>query len=78
MYFERSQIKPQELTQEPSCGRQEPLVWLDLLLPGQLITVLHSPLPVTSLLLQVKSQTRRASDGLQTLDIIMFLLKRTK
>merc|ERR1712047_124856 len=32
---------------------------------GQLVTVLHSPLPITSLLLQVEGETRRTSDGLQ-------------
>ena len=42
---------------------------LHFLLLGELITVLHSPLPVTGLLLQVKRQTGRAADGLQTLGI---------
>ena len=38
-----------------------------LLLPCQLITVLHSPLPITGLFFQVKSKTGRTTDGLQTL-----------
>ena len=40
---------------------------LHLLLLGQLITVLHSPLPITRLLLQVEGEARGASDGLQAL-----------
>ena len=34
---------------------------------GQLVTVLHSPLPITRLLLQIEGETRRTSDGLQAL-----------
>ena len=40
---------------------------LHLPLSGQFITVLHSPFPVTGLLLEIESQTWRTSDSLQTL-----------
>merc|ERR1719507_1199019 len=49
------------LTERLVCAEQR----LHLLLLGQLITVLHSPLPITRLLLQVKGKARGASDGLQ-------------
>merc|ERR1719175_255843 len=49
------------LTERLICAEQR----LHLLLLGQLITVLHSPLPITRLLLQVKGEARGASDGLQ-------------
>ena len=40
---------------------------LHLPLPGQFITVLHSPFPVAGLLFEIESQTWRTSDSLQTL-----------
>ena len=48
------------LTERLICAEQR----LDFPFLGQLVTVLHSPLPITRLLLQVKRQTRGASDGL--------------
>ena len=51
------------LTERLICAEQR----LDFPLLGQLVTVLHSPLPITSLLLQVEGKTRRAPDGLQAL-----------
>ena len=53
-----------DLTEGFICAEQR----LNLPLLGQLVTVLHSPLPITRLLLQVKRQTRGASDGLQALE----------
>jgi len=53
--------KLSNLTERLVCAEQR----LNFPLLGQLVTVLHSPLPITRLLLQVKRQTRRASDGLQ-------------
>ena len=41
--------------------------WLYLLLLCLFITIFHSPLPVTGLLLQIKSQTWGTPDGLETL-----------
>ena len=55
--------KLSDLTERLICAQQR----LHFPLLGQLVTVLHSPLPITSLLLQVKRQTRGASDGLQAL-----------
>ena len=55
--------KLSNLTERLICAEQR----LHLLLLGQLITVLHSPLPITRLLLQVKGEARGASDGLQAL-----------
>ena len=56
--------KLSDLTERLICAEQR----LDFPLLGQLVTVLHSPLPITRLLLQIKRQTRGASDGLQALE----------
>jgi hypothetical protein len=53
--------KLSDLTERLICAEQR----LNFPLLGQLVTVLHSPLPITRLLLQVKGQSRGASDGLQ-------------
>ena len=56
--------KLSDLTERLICAEQR----LNFPLLGQLVTVLHSPLPITRLLLQVKRQARGASDGLQALE----------
>jgi hypothetical protein len=53
--------KLSNLTERLVCAEQR----LNFPFLGQLVTVLHSPLPITRLLLQVKRQARGASDGLQ-------------
>ena len=53
------------ITQRSVCHQER----LHLLLPCQLITVLHSPFPVTSLLLKIKCKSWRTSDGLKTLEV---------
>ena len=45
-----------------------------LLLPCQLITVLHSPLPITGLFFQVKSETRWTTDSLQALRKLVHII----
>ena len=59
-----STCKLSDLTERLICAEQR----LNFSLLGQLVTVLHSPLPVARLLLQVKGKARGASDGLQALE----------